>query len=245
MRNTYEEYFYFDPNYTYSESNLISWDKEVKDIFKYEKKRTSIIDIGSSMGDFLKVAQKYYKNCVGLEVAVNVAEFTKEELKVKVHLGSYVDIGFDEKFSCINMSHVIKHIPNPTTWIQKTRELLDEEGILAMSVPNMHSLDKRFKFFLKRIGLTKGKWKDNLRTPDHLFEPIIRSPLRFFRIMGLRYWDIIHTAGWIWMQAHYSERYIPGNSIRGVTFGSMQHHVKNGLNLLKAMHCPVNLPKPQ
>jgi 2-polyprenyl-3-methyl-5-hydroxy-6-metoxy-1,4-benzoquinol methylase len=186
LKDAYEEYYKFNPNYQYTEKSLSSWDKELQEILKFDKKRTSILDIGSCAGDFLNVAQKEYDHCVGVEVAENMAKFTEAQLKVKVHVGSYVDIDFKEKYSCIHMSHVIEHIPNPHEWIQKTKTILDDNGILVMSVPNMHSLNRRAKLFFKRIGLRKGNWTVNTRTPDHLFEPTISSTLRFFNSNGFK-----------------------------------------------------------
>ena len=84
----------------------------------------------------------------------------------------------------MHMSHVIEHIPNPKQWLVKTKEILQDNGVLVMSVPNMNSLERRFKLFLKRMGIRKGMWKDNTRTPDHLFEPTIPSTLRFFADNG-------------------------------------------------------------
>lgn len=189
LNEAYAEYYVFDPNYRYSESELLGWDKELLDILKFDKRRTAILDIGSCMGDFLKASQKYYTNCVGVDVSENMAHFTENQLKTKIHIGDYVDIKFDEKYSCVHMSHVIEHIPNPNEWIQKTKTILEENGILVMSIPNMNSLDRRFKLFLKRIGLRKGNWKDNSRTPDHLFEPTISSTKRLFAKNGFKVLD--------------------------------------------------------
>ncbi|HNQ69161.1 MAG TPA: class I SAM-dependent methyltransferase [Bacteroidales bacterium] len=186
LLQAYEEYFYYDENFKYSDENFKLWDKELHEILKYDKRKTAILDIGSCMGDFLKVAQQYYPKCTGVEIAENMAKYTEKELKINVFVGSYVDINFKEKYSCIHMSHVIEHIPNPHEWLLKTKELLDDNGVLVMSVPNMKSLDRRFKLFLKRIGLRKGMWQDNTRTPDHLFEPTAQSTLKFFENNGFK-----------------------------------------------------------
>lgn len=182
IKDAYSEYHIFNPDYQYSVHE--EWEKELNEIFKYDKKRTSILDIGSCMGDFLNSAQKSYKKCVGIEVAENMAKFTEDHLNVKVYVGNFLDINFTEKFSCIHISHVIEHIPNPKAWIQKSKELLEEGGVLALSVPNMHSFDRKLKLFMKRIGLRKGVWKDNTRTPDHLFEPTISSTIKFLKDNG-------------------------------------------------------------
>jgi 2-polyprenyl-3-methyl-5-hydroxy-6-metoxy-1,4-benzoquinol methylase len=184
LRDAYEVYEGYIPDYVFSEKSLNSWDKELKEILRFDKKRTAILDIGSCMGDFLKVAQKYYSNCIGVDIAQNMAEYVKSKLKLKVYIDSFADINFSEKYSCVHMSHVIEHIPNPKEWLLKAKQILDEQGILALSVPNMNSLPRRFHLFLKKTGLKKGNWKDNSKTPDHLFEPTIPSMLRFISDNG-------------------------------------------------------------
>ena len=184
INDAYGQYFTYKSDYSYTEKNLKKWDLELHEIFRFDKKRTAILDIGTSMGDFLKVAQKYYNDCTGIEVAENMGKFTAKKLNLKVHIGSYTETDFRKKFSCIHMSHVIEHIPNPKEWIKKTKEILEPDGVLAMSVPHMKSLEKGVKLFLKKMGLRKGKWADNTRTPDHLFEPTIPATIRFFEDNG-------------------------------------------------------------
>lgn len=186
LKDAYEEYFVFDSDYSYSEDILDGWEKEIKDILKFDKKRNAILDIGSCMGDFLKVAKNYFNYCEGVEVAQNMAEFTNQKLNIKIHIGAFSEIHFTKKYSCIHMSHVIEHIPNPQDWIRKAKLVLEDDGILVMSVPNMNSLNRQLKLVMKKIGLRKGKWSDNTRTPDHLFEPTIESTLRFFNENGFK-----------------------------------------------------------
>lgn len=184
LKAAYSEYHIFNQNYSYSGHE--SWDKEISEIKRFDKKRSNILDVGSCMGDFLYAAKKEYKQCTGIEVAENMAAFTEQQLNIKVFRTSFLDIDFKEKFTCVHLSHIIEHVPNPKDWLRKVKDVLEEDGVLAMSVPHMHSLDRRFKLFLKRIGLRKGNWKDNTRTPDHLFEPTIPSTIRFLNDNGFR-----------------------------------------------------------
>jgi 2-polyprenyl-3-methyl-5-hydroxy-6-metoxy-1,4-benzoquinol methylase len=186
LKDAYADYYMYSDGYTYSEKVLNGWDKELKEILKFDKNKTAILDIGSGMGDFLKVAKKYYDHCDGVDVSEIMADFAQKELGLKVYLGSYPDLDFGKKYSCIHMSHVLEHIPNPKEWLAKTKEILTDDGVLAMSVPNMNSMDRRVKLFLKRMGLTSGRWKDISKTPDHLFEPTIPSTLKFFEENGFK-----------------------------------------------------------
>jgi 2-polyprenyl-3-methyl-5-hydroxy-6-metoxy-1,4-benzoquinol methylase len=184
LKDAYEVYEGYVPDFDFPQKALADWDEELKEILRFDKNRTCILDIGSCMGDFLKASQKYYTKSEGVDVAENMARFVENHLNLKVYIGSYSDINFDEKYSCVHMSHVIEHIPNPKEWLVKTKEILADDGILALSVPNMYSLPRRFHLFLKKIGLKKGYWKNSSRTPDHLFEPTVTSMLGFLSESG-------------------------------------------------------------
>lgn len=189
IQAAYGQYHTFSNKHTYSEEILKKWDLELHEIFKFDKKRTAILDVGANMGDFLKAAKPYYKDCTGIEVAENMGKFIAKQLDLKIHIGSYTETDFGKKFSCVHLSHVIEHIPNPKEWLQKTKEILEPDGILAMSVPHMKSFDRNVKLFLKKIGLRKGLWADNTRTPDHLFEPTIPATIKFFEANGFEILD--------------------------------------------------------
>jgi predicted SAM-dependent methyltransferase len=131
------------------------------------------------MGDFLYQAKKHYHSALGVEIAENMAQHTTSNLQIQVFRIPFETIETSARFSCIHMSHIIEHIPNPNEWLDKTKSLLTPDGILVLCVPNMFSLTRISKLFLKRIGLRKGKWKNSLRTPDHLFEPTAEG-MRFF-----------------------------------------------------------------
>jgi SAM-dependent methyltransferase len=189
LKAAYGYYMNYDPNYTHLDDSLRTWEQAVREILKFDYKRTALLDIGCAMGDFIYVAQKHYEYCHAIEVAENMAQFVRENLKIDVFQGSFIDYTSNRKYSCIHMSHVIEHIPNPKDWLKKSKDILDHDGILAISVPNMNSLERRFKLFLKRMGLRKGRWKEVWRTPDHLFEPTISSTLRFLHENGFRVLD--------------------------------------------------------
>ena len=110
-------------------------------------------------------------------------DFVEAELGVQV-FADFETLPSTERFSCIHMSHVIEHVPNPAAWLEKARSLLTPGGLLVIAVPNMLSLDRRLKLLVKRAGLRRGEWSNPMRTPDHLFEPTVPSMLRFLDAQG-------------------------------------------------------------
>jgi predicted SAM-dependent methyltransferase len=110
--------------------------------------------------------------------------FVEREIGVPVHGVPFQALRAAEPYSCIHMSHVIEHVPDPSAWLVRARELLLPGGLLVVAVPNMFSLDRRWQLALKRAGLRRGEWKSPSKTPDHLFEPTLPSMLRFLDAHG-------------------------------------------------------------
>ena len=180
----YAEYYQFAGNLELNdlanvrESSVTMFKKEVEHIIRYDQKRTAVLDIGSGMGTFLYAARPYYKTVIGLDVSAQMAAFVEKKLGVKIFVQQFEDFNFPEKFSLIHMSHVLEHVPDPNHWLQKAKTMLDANGILVINVPNKFSLSFRLQRLFTRLGLKEqfsNSWKDASRTPDHLFEPTIKS----------------------------------------------------------------------
>jgi SAM-dependent methyltransferase len=164
------------------ESSVKMFQKEVENLLQYDKKRTAVLDIGSGMGTFLVAAKPYYQTAVGLDVSEQMASFVERQLGVKVFLEQFENFQFEKKFSLIHMSHVIEHIPDPKRWLDKAKEMLEPGGILVINVPNKFSISFRMQHLFYKLKLKKqfsDAWADDTRTPDHLFEPTVRSMKKF------------------------------------------------------------------
>jgi len=93
----------------------------------------NILEIGSNRGDLLYMIKekKAHVNILGIEPTKfydlkvpTVNSFFKKEL-------------FSNKFDVIILQHVLEHIKNPKEIIKDIRELLNEDGILYVEVPNL------------------------------------------------------------------------------------------------------------
>jgi 2-polyprenyl-3-methyl-5-hydroxy-6-metoxy-1,4-benzoquinol methylase len=156
----------------------------VDEMLTFDTLRTGILDVGSAVGHFLRAAKPHWKKAMGVDVSNAMRAFVEREVGVKVLGEPFESLATRERFSCINMSHVIEHVPNPSAWLRKARELLVEDGLLVVAVPNIRSLEQRIKLLLKNVGLRRGEWSSPAKTPDHLFEPPVRVLLRFIESHG-------------------------------------------------------------
>ncbi len=168
-----------DDLHSINESSAEMFAHEVKHLISYDAARTGVLDIGSGMGTFLLAAKKYYPNNIaGLDVSVKMASFVKENIGVPVHITQYEEYFPEVKYSLIHMSHVLEHVPNPNEWISHSRALLEPGGILVINVPNKFGIGNRMQHLFYKTGVKKqfaNDWADPSRTPDHLFEPTIKS----------------------------------------------------------------------
>lgn len=160
------------------ESSVTMFKKEVSHIIQYDQKRTAVLDIGSGMGTFLYAAKPYYQTAIGLDVSRQMASFVEKKLGVSIYVQQFEDFQYSHKFSLIHMSHVLEHVPDPNHWLQKAKEMLEEGGILVINVPNKFSFSFRLQHLFTKLRVKKqfsSSWSDPSRTPDHLFEPTIKS----------------------------------------------------------------------
>jgi 2-polyprenyl-3-methyl-5-hydroxy-6-metoxy-1,4-benzoquinol methylase len=186
LRAAYGSYYLFSEHYEYAGAALAGFREEAAEIVTFDKKREGLLDVGCAMGDFLFNARNHYPLVCGTEIAEAMARFTARKLGVRVLNTQFTSLDTTERFSCIHMSHVIEHVPNPRDWLQHAKELLRPDGVLVLCVPNMFSFSRVAKLLLKRMGLRKGRWKDGSRTPDHLFEPTVRAMRCLLRRNGFQ-----------------------------------------------------------
>jgi len=95
-------------------------------------KNKNILDFGTGNGGFLKLAKKYAKSAIGLDLDKSLDEHYKNnKLSVKHSLED-----FDEKFDVITMFHVLEHITEPEPVLENLKKYLKKGAKLIIEVPN-------------------------------------------------------------------------------------------------------------
>lgn len=110
-------------------------------------KKSSILDIGCANGGILALLkEKGYKNVVGLDPS-QACVLKIEEKSIEGILGGLFDIPKSlkgRKFDCIILSHVMEHVRDLSLAMDNVIDLLNENGLLYIEVPNAEQYCKNY-----------------------------------------------------------------------------------------------------
>ncbi|HLG33838.1 MAG TPA: class I SAM-dependent methyltransferase [Bacteroidia bacterium] len=104
----------------------------------HEKK---ILEVGAGTGDFLAACRRREWSCFGVEPSAQARETARQFNNLNL-LSSIEEIG-EGRFSVITLWHVLEHISDLGETILKLRNMLSENGVLIIAVPNHNSFDAK------------------------------------------------------------------------------------------------------
>jgi len=118
-----------------------------------------LLDIGCGAGMFLKKALNLGWNCFGIDINPIVVQKARINAPgAKLWAATLNDLGEEEKYDLINISHVLEHLPNPYQALNKCFCLLNPKGKMRICVPNIGSAEAK----------AFGRYWRGLDVPRHL-----------------------------------------------------------------------------
>jgi SAM-dependent methyltransferase len=143
----------------------------VEMICRHVNTRFGVADIGAHSGALLlRLRDAGFTDLTGTDL--DTTRFALPDCKfMQLELNQSFSNEFDRKFNLITCTDVIEHLDSPRNFLEEARNLLEDDGFLALSMPNVASFEGRCKFLLK--GELWGFGKDNYRWQRHI------SPLTF------------------------------------------------------------------
>lgn len=113
-------------------------------LIKKFKKKGKLLDIGCSTGFFLSEAQKAGYDVYGIDIMDFAVDFCRKRGLKNVFKGTLEKVKLPrEKFDIIVAMEILEHLWDPKVFLKKVSQLLNQEGILLVSVPNRKSLGAR------------------------------------------------------------------------------------------------------
>lgn len=126
-----------------------------------------LLDIGCSAGFFLRAARDKGWETAGVELSNDTADIARTRYGLDVVTGRLTDGTFAPRsFDVITMWDVIEHLENPCETLKMVRKILKDDGILAVTTPNIDGLFPRISFKVARFT---GYWP-HPEPPAHLFQ---------------------------------------------------------------------------
>lgn len=141
-------------------------------IQKKKGRKGSLLDIGCGTGDFLLEASRNGWKVAGVEPNENARKLSIQKLDnnsiVIDEIQELVDT--QKKFDVITMWHVLEHIPDLENYIQLLDELLEQDGLLIVAVPNFKSYDaKVYGAYWAAYDVPRHLWHFSKNSIEQLF----------------------------------------------------------------------------
>ncbi len=151
---------YFSPAIATSERRERIFAELLTEIESVLERKGKLLDIGAGEGTLLKTAAGRGWEAEGTEISSAMVRHVRDHSEITVHQGVIEDIPLSEgTYDAIVLNHVLEHVKNPRTTLERIAELLSPRGIVRIEVPNVASLSSRMKNAQSRLGLKKNPWK--------------------------------------------------------------------------------------
>ena len=159
-----------------------SLNKKIKLVNKHTSKKGSMLDIGAGTGDFLLAAKKNGWITEGIEPNENARNLAKGK---KIQLVDDINNLNGKKYDVITMWHVLEHIPNLIEHIKTLQNLLIDEGVLIIAVPNYKSYDANYyKEFWAAYDVPRHLWHFSKKSIENLF---LKERLKVIKTKALKF----------------------------------------------------------
>jgi len=146
----------------------------------------SLLDIGCGAGAFLRFARDRGWEIGGTDVVVTDAA---RQSGADLWQGELPNIQFgDARFCVIRFNHVLEHTQDPLKELCRARNLITDDGILFIAVPNIGGLSIRLKSWQSRLGLKAKRWK-HYGALHHLW---FFTPATLIKLVHAAGFDVVH-----------------------------------------------------
>ena len=116
---------------------VLNWKSWYAFFKKYFSNKKTILDIGSGTGISLIMFEEEGFEVTGIEPDQRNVDMINKKLVRGICLyGFFEEIKLDKKFEIIWASHSFEHVKNPNIFLKKCYDLLDDDGVLCITVPD-------------------------------------------------------------------------------------------------------------
>lgn len=133
--------------------------KKLNMLNKMSRKK-KILDFGTGTGYFLNHLNHAGFETTGVEISEKAREFGREKFGLDIRSPqSIFKESFPSGFGYITFWHVLEHVYNPSSVLKRLYDLLDDNGLLVVALPNYRCIE---------AGVYKEYW-NGYDVPRHLW----------------------------------------------------------------------------
>ena len=140
----------------------------------YLERRGRILEIGAAFGHFLNQLKKLGWEVEGIEISEDAVRLARELYGLELYCGELSTYQTDKKFDVAYMNQTLEHVPDPKYIIKRCHDLLKENGILLIEVPNLNAFDIKFDRERRRLSYDLPRHLSHF-TPAFLKKELRRS----------------------------------------------------------------------
>lgn len=173
-------------NRLYHIARSMALKSKAKIINKYSgKDEGMLLDIGCGTGYFLDQMRGEGWAVTGVEKDEGARKFAKEKFDLNTQEHNYVLQLLKGSKDVITMWHVLEHIENLDLMMNRLHDILREDGLLVIALPNCHSLDAQaYEQYWAAYDVPRHLWHfspDNfeLLANKYNFKLVDKKPMYF------------------------------------------------------------------
>ena len=126
-----------------------------------------LLDIGCSVGSFLRQAQLHGWKTTGIELSPDTARIGRERYGLDIRVGTVEEQRIpDESFEIVTLWDVIEHMTDPFAALAMIRPWLTRDGLLILETPNIRGLFPHISYIVAR----RLDYWPHPEPPGHLFQ---------------------------------------------------------------------------
>lgn len=138
---------------------LANYEIRLDAINKYlDEGKHKFLDVGTHTGIFLKLLKSKGIEAVGVELNENAAKYGRQEFGVNILTDPLDKMSERGPFDVITLFNVFEHFENPVTALLHLKALTKTNGILAMEIPNIFTLQSTISRGLWHHFVTEHFW---------------------------------------------------------------------------------------